>query len=420
MESALTGFLEQYPAIATFRCALAFLYSEVGQEAAAQERFEDLARQGFTDLPQDLTFPLSLAFLAHVCTFLGDTHRAAQLYALLLPYADCNVVTSTAIAYHEPAAHSLGLLAALLGHWDEAQTHFTAAIAMNTRLGARPRLADAQYAYANLLLTRQHSGDREQAMTLLDSALAAAQELGMTGLEGKIKSQKSKEQAEGQRLKALETSVLSPYSLQPTAYSLPQLSVFRHEGDYWTITYRETSFRLRHIRGLDYIAQLLQHPHVEFHVLDVIARAQKTTPPSASAHGVILVEPNAHVSRLGSVDVLLDAKAREAYKQRLGELREELEEAHSFNDLGRADKAQREIDFISSELTRGLGLGGRTRNISSPAERARVNVVKGIKTALARIAEHSPPLEHYLATTIKTGLLCSYVPHPFTPISWDF
>jgi hypothetical protein len=119
------------------------------------------------------------------------------------------------------------------------------------------------------------------------------------------------------------------------------------------------------------------------------------------------------------VDALLDAKAREAYKQRLGELREELEEAHSFNDLGRADKAQREIDFISAELTRGFGLGGRTRAVSSPVERARVNVVKGIKAALTKIAEHNPLLEHYLTTTIKTGVFCSYTPPPFNPISWE-
>jgi hypothetical protein len=47
------------------------------------------------------------------------------------------------------------------------------------------------------------------------------------------------------------------------------------------------------------------------------------------------------------------------------------------------------------------------------------NVVKGIKATLAKIAEQSPLLEHYLATTIKTGLFCSYTPHPFNPISWE-
>ena len=117
--------------------------------------------------------------------------------------------------------------------------------------------------------------------------------------------------------------------------------------------------------------------------------------------------------------MLLDAKAREAYKQRLVELRKEIEEAHAFNDLGRADNAQREIDFLSAELSRGLGLGGRARNASSSVERARINVVKGIKAAFVKIAKNSPLLEHYLTTTIKTGVFCSYTPHPFNPISWE-
>jgi len=128
----------------------------------------------------------------------------------------------------------------------------------------------------------------------------------------------------------------------------------------------------------------------------------------------------AQASRLGGTDTLLDAKARTAYKQRIAELREELEEARAFNDLGRVDKAQQEIDFISSELARGFGLGGRTRGTPSSAERARVNVVKGVKAALAKIAEPSPLLERYLATTIKTGVFCSYTPHLFNPISWKF
>lgn len=424
MESSLKGFLEQYPAITTLRCALTYLYSEVGRESEARGRFEDLAKQGFTDLPQDTTFPLSLAFLAHVCADLGDADRAARLYALLLPYADYNIVTSSAIAYHEPAAHSLGLLATVLGQWDEAQRHFTTAITMNTRLGARPRLADAQYAYARLLLTRQHPGDRDHAITLLDSALATAQELGMAGLAEKIQGLgvRDRRSVEDKSARVANDTLSIVGKIPPLAPSPqhPTPNAFRHEGDYWIVTYSEYSFRLRHIRGLDYIAQLLRHPNVEFHVLDVIARAQKTATSSIAARGVARGEPYVQVSRPGGVDALLDAKAREAYKRRLRELREEIEEARSFNDLGRADKGRQEFDLISAELARGLGLGGRARSASSPAERARVNVVKGIKAALAKIAAHSPLLEHYLATTITTGVFCSYTPHPFGPISWEF
>jgi hypothetical protein len=196
-------------------------------------------------------------------------------------------------------------------------------------------------------------------------------------------------------------------------------SLFRQNGDYWTISYQGSVFRLKHIRGLGYIAHLLHHPNSEFHVFDLITSVHKTPPLSAATSGVALAEPGVQASRPGAADALLDAQARAAYKRRLAELREELEEAHAFNDPGRADKAQREIDFISLELARGLGLGGRARSAPSSAERARINIVKGIKAALAKIARHSPLLEHYLATTIKTGVFCSYRPHPFNPVSWE-
>ena len=202
MEPAVNGFIEQYPVMTIFRCARVYLYSEIGKEAEARQQFEELASRGFTDLPQDLTLPLSLAFLAQVCAFLGDTGRAAQLYALLSPYTNYNVAMGTGMVHYGPASHFLGLLATVLGQWDEAQRHFTAALAMNTQLGARPRLADTQCAYADLLLTRQQAGDQEQALALLDAALATAQELGMAGLQAKAENQKSKVKSQKSKVKS--------------------------------------------------------------------------------------------------------------------------------------------------------------------------------------------------------------------------
>src|SRR6202050_1131529 len=45
--------------------------------------------------------------------------------------------------------------------------------------------------------------------------------------------------------------------------------VFRKEGEYWTVGYGGKTFRLRDTKGLGYLAHLLRHPGVEFHVLDL-------------------------------------------------------------------------------------------------------------------------------------------------------
>ena len=49
----------------------------------------------------------------------------------------------------------------------------------------------------------------------------------------------------------------------------PQTGVLRKEGEYWTVGYGGNAFRLKDTRGLGYLAHLLRHPAIEFHVLDL-------------------------------------------------------------------------------------------------------------------------------------------------------
>jgi non-specific serine/threonine protein kinase len=122
---------------------------------------------------------------------------------------------------------------------------------------------------------------------------------------------------------------------------------------------------------------------------------------------------------LGDAGELLDAAARAAYKRRLADLKEELEEAERFNDTGRVAKARVEIEALSTELARAAGLGGRGRRAASHAERARINVTRAIKKALAQIAAQDPALAHHLNAAIRTGRFCRYTPDPEHPIRWE-
>jgi hypothetical protein len=84
----------------------------------------------------------------------------------------------------------------------------------------------------------------------------------------------------------------------------------------------------------------------------------------------------------------------------------------------RAERAQKEIDFLTQELTRALGFGARTRRAGSHAERARVNVTRAIAGAVRKIAHHHAALGRHLSVTIRTGLFCSYVPDPRARVQW--
>src|SRR4029434_3881584 len=127
-----------------------------------------------------------ITYLAEVCTFLQDIARAATLYHLLLPYAGRNVIVGGSVACYGAASRYLGMLAATMARWDEAEQHFQAALAMNTRTGARPWLAHAQHDYAIMLLARGQPEDRTQAMSLLEKALATARELRMRALQARL------------------------------------------------------------------------------------------------------------------------------------------------------------------------------------------------------------------------------------------
>jgi hypothetical protein len=212
----------------------------------------------------------------------------------------------------------------------------------------------------------------------------------------------------------------------PPAPSLKlHVASFCHAGDYWTLSFAGEVCRVRHTLGMQYLAQLLRYPQHEFSVLDLAAASATITQSVKLPMPALATDAQPHDAtqslHLGFSDAgeHLDAQAKAAYKQRLRELREELDEAQACYDIGRTDRIQQEIDFLMTELSRAVGLGGRTRKAASPLERARVNVTLAIKTALKRITTHHPALGHYLTRTIKTGYACVYTPDPSQPVTWE-
>ncbi len=190
-------------------------------------------------------------------------------------------------------------------------------------------------------------------------------------------------------------------------------NLFRLDGDYWTIAYGGPALHLRDAKGLRFIAELLRQPGREIHVLDlarggILADALSTAP---SGHGL-------SVDHGQGTGPQLDRVAKVAYRHRLGELRADLEEAERFNDVGAAARAHEEIEFLTAELAAATGLGGRDRESGSHVERARVLVTVRIRSAIKKIEQCEPALGRHLATTIKTGRLCSYNPEVRQRIVW--
>jgi hypothetical protein len=181
----------------------------------------------------------------------------------------------------------------------------------------------------------------------------------------------------------------APPAAAAPATASPRASLAR-EGELWIVRFGADVVRLKDSRGLHMLATLLERPGEEVHALTLSA-------------------PGSDVPAGDSGEVL-DREAIDAYRERLVEVEEELREAESWNDAGRADKARIEMDLLRAELARAVGLGGRQRRAGADAERARINVQRRLKDAIRRIADQHPDAGRHLERAVRTGTFCAYEP----------
>ena len=174
----LRPYVEQLPAIPTFRAGLAFAYCEEGRLDEGREQFELLASGGF-DLPLDWAWSTGMTLLGDACSVLGDEERANMLYEQFLPFSRQLVVVGIGQFCLGSVWRSLAILAATAQRWDVAESHFEQALAVNQRIDARTFVVRTQRAYAAMLLDRNQPGDAERASPLLQQGLEAALELKM-------------------------------------------------------------------------------------------------------------------------------------------------------------------------------------------------------------------------------------------------
>jgi pimeloyl-ACP methyl ester carboxylesterase len=179
-------------------------------------------------------------------------------------------------------------------------------------------------------------------------------------------------------------------------------NAFRCEGEYWTLAYAGCVRRLRDAKGLHHIAYLLGRP----------------TEPVAAAELMLALDRTAHAA--GDAGPVLDDRARRSYRRRLEELQEDANEAERFGDADRVARAHAEIEFLAAELAGAIGLGGRERRAGAASERVRLTVTKRIRDALVRIREHHAALGEHLDRTLRTGIVCAYVPDSTPPPRWSF
>ncbi|MDP9441008.1 MAG: hypothetical protein M3P34_02250 [Actinomycetota bacterium] len=186
-----------------------------------------------------------------------------------------------------------------------------------------------------------------------------------------------------------------------------QTATLRLHGKWWVVACGGTTVRLHDTKGLRYLGELVGHPHLERHVLDLVDRVEGVAPAGG-------VDRRA----LGDAGELLDARARHDYRHRIEMLRAQVDQALEAGQLETAEALQAELDQLVGQLAQAFGLGGRDRRAASAAERARLNVTRAVRAATAKLAEGLPGAGDVLDRRVRTGLYCAYEPDSDDDVHW--
>jgi hypothetical protein len=316
------------------------------------------------------------AILAHALSRVGTVEACRRTRARLFATRKLHLVSGhIPMTYEGPVARFVALLDARLGDTASAERRLRDALVEARAHGFRPWVAIMEYDLGCILAAADRGAEAE---TLLESAERAAGKIGMPGLAAR---------AAARRRQAPLPALAAQAPARPTAATSFDMA---REGDAWRLRFGERSFLVKDSRGMQLLARLVERPGEEVHVLAL----------GSDEAGKSLVE--------GPGGSVIDARTRAEYKARLIDLSGELDEAEAMADLGRVDTLRREKDQLEAEMLAAIGVGGKARSTGSASERARVNVQRRLKDAVARIGELDPAGGAYLEKAVRTGTYCRF------------
>lgn len=285
------------------------------------------------------------------------------------------------------------------GDHEEAIHHAKAAAAAWSDIGAPFESATARTVLAE---ARVRLGDHAGARMELSAAHAAFESFGAV----------------------LRAQQLADRLAEPIGPSTPRVATppvgasrratFRRDGDTRTLGFGRNDISMRDLKGLRYVERLLAQPGREIHVLDLVAVERGSLP---SIRTIDHEGPSSRDQGRGLPTI--DDAARVAYRRRLAEVDDDIDDATRMNDLGRLALAQRDREYLIAELASAAGFRGRTRETGGTSERARTSVTRSIRYSLDRMKHHHPALADHLGQAVHTGTYCVYHPDPLSPLVWE-
>lgn len=170
-------------------------------------------------------------------------------------------------------------------------------------------------------------------------------------------------------------------------------NIFQRRGEFWQMSFEGETRYFKDSVGIGYIARLLIQPHKIISAVTLLAARAGIDPLVAA----------------GTSGEVLDAESRQRYGQRYTDLLDEVQEAKDNNDLGRIEKAERELTDLTVQLAAAFDLRGRPRQ-QSDAEKVRRSVSEAVRRDIERITGEHEPLGRHLTASIFSGADFRYAP----------
>ena len=198
----------------------------------------------------------------------------------------------------------------------------------------------------------------------------------------------------------------------------PAENSFTLNGDYWEICYDGQCKFIKNSLGIQYIKYLIQNKGKEVHVTELFYHQNPlpidVTNTASSTLGSQKSEAKElPISTFRGTGPLMDEQGKNAYKNRIKELDEQIEEAGGLGDTNKTEELKDEKDKIVNQLAADFGLGGKPRSSNDFYEQIRKNVTNCINREKSKLKKSFPELETHLMF-INTGWECSYSPKPDT------
>jgi len=224
-------------------------------------------------------------------------------------------------------ARAHGIIEAARGNFDIALPEFEAALAIHRKYGLVWEQAETLQFCGRALAA---AGDSAQAAEKFDSAIEIYRDHGA--------ALRFVDLVMADKMRALGGAK------QPQQAESKVTGAFRKEGDFWTISYLATTFRLKDAKGLHYMAYLLARPGQRIHVHDLIQAVE-----GSAANGRRMIHAESEdlqiVRDVGGSTPAIDGRARSEYRARLRDLQADLDDAERMN-LGRSERLSTEIEMV--------------------------------------------------------------------------